>query len=473
MSKVKLETADLIGPSPEGRGRAESRVFASGRAGCSSPGASSPGASRSDRLRIAFCLPEMQPLHEVTSGHLTDATFIVQGYIAAGLRARGHHLTYLAPRNLDEVICTTDLGMPTLAPRTWSRSRWFDLAAKGAWRVQRWLGVPYLNVFSDYRLYDACLRCLPGHDLVWERNILYKAGVAMACQRLRLPYVLFFEADDILEHDYMGKPITGLLRWRASRVIRYTLRAADCVVCVSKPAKDHLVSAWQVPSRKIVVCPNGVDVDRFRPNAEARFRIRTSLGLDANPLVLFAGSFHRWHDVSTLLEAFGHTSQVFPDARLVLVGEGEHRQAMLRLAANLGIARSVQFVGLVPHREIPKWIAAADVAVVPYPAGMKDLWLSPLKVFECMASGVPVVASALGQLNEVIVDGGNGLLVPPGEAVALASALEKLIDDGALRARLGQQARADAVRSHSWEDYAARLEHVYTAVIAGEPVDGI
>jgi glycosyltransferase involved in cell wall biosynthesis len=430
---------------------------------------SSPNASSSRPLRIAFCLPELKPLHQLMGGELTNASYIQQGYIAAGLHAHGHSMTFVPTRGIGQIVCASDLQRPKLAPQTWSASRWFNIASRGIWCVQRWLGVPYLNMFSNYHLFDVCLQCLPGHDLVHERNGLYRVGVAMACQRLRLPYVLFFDADEILEHDFMGEPITGILRWRARGMVRYNLRAADCVICVSEPAKAHLVTTWNVPADKIAVFPNGVDVQRFRPYPEARSEVRRSLGADTNPLIVFVGNFYRWHDVTTLLDAFGQVLATYPGARLVLVGDGSQRQAMTQHTIDVGIGHAVQFTGFMAHSEVPRLLAAADVAVAPYPTMKQDLWLSPMKLFEYMASGTAVVASAVGQVAKVVKDGGNGLLVPPGDASAMAAALKKLIDDAALRSRLGQQAREDAVRKHSWEHYVSRLERVYAAVVAGQP----
>jgi glycosyltransferase involved in cell wall biosynthesis len=431
----------------------------------------SPNRPHSDLLRIAICPPEFQPLQQAMKDAPAEATYIIQRYIATGLQARGHSLTFVAPRNLNQIVCTSDPQVPRLAPRTWSESRWFDLASKAAWRMQRWLGVPYLNLFLNCRLLDACLECLPGHNLVYERNGLYKSGVAMACRRLKLPYVLYFEADDILEHDIMGKPITGLLRWRAREAIRYNLKAADCVIVVSEPLKVHLTTNWSVPAEKIVVFPNVADVQRFQPDPEARAQVRASLGLDTHPLVAFVGNFYEWHDVATLLDAFARALVVYPDARLVLVGDGSRRQAMMQRAADLGLGHAARFTGLVAHAEVPRLLAAADVAVVPYPPMETDLWLSPLKLFEYLAAGKAVIASAVGQLTEVIQDGSNGLLVPPGDVPAMAAALERLLGDSALRSQLGQQAREDAVRKHSWERYVSRLERVFLAVIDGQPVN--
>jgi glycosyltransferase involved in cell wall biosynthesis len=432
-----------------------------------------PGAPPSDLLRIVISPPEFQPLQKEMRGEPTSATYVIQGYVATGLQARGHSLTFLAPRGVEEIVCTSDPQRPRPAPRTWSKNRWFDLASKAAWRVQRWLGVPYLNVFANYRLLDACLQCLPGHDLVYERNGLYKTGVAVACKRLGRPYVLYFEADDILEHDIMGTPITGLLRWRAKEAIRCNLDAADCVIVVSEASRRYLMTVWGVPANKIIVFPNVADVHRFRPDSKARAEVRASLGLDTHPLVMFVGNFYEWHDVATLLDAFAQVVARHPDARLVLVGDGSRRQAMMQRAVDLGLGHAAQFTGLVAHAEVPRLLAAADIAVVPYPPMESDLWLSPLKVFEYMASGTAVVASAVGQLTEVIQDGRNGLLVPPGDVSAMAGALQQLTGDPALRARLGQQARQDAVRKHSWEHYLSRLERVFAAVIAGKPVNQI
>jgi glycosyltransferase involved in cell wall biosynthesis len=428
----------------------------------------------SGALRIAICLQELQSLRQMLNGEpVADGTYIVQGHVAKGLRAHQHKLTFLAPRNIDRMEYATDLNEPQLAPLTWSASRWFDIASKATWRVQRWLGLPYLNVFSNYRLYDACLQCLPRQDVVYERNGLYHAAVARACKRLELPYVLFFEADQILEHEYMGKPISGLLLWRAKQLLRYNLNAADCVICVSEPAKAHLIAAWNAPEEKIVVLPNGVDTKRFRPLPEERALIRAKFGMDSNPLMIFVGSFFEWHDTGTLLDSFARVLTTYPRARLVLVGDGHQREAMMRRAVEMGIGRAVTFTGLISHHDVPSLVSAADIAVAPYPMLRHDLWLSPLKLFEYMSSGTAIVASKVGQVAQVLQDECNGLLVPPGDSAAMAVAFERLIADPELRLRLGAQARADAVNKHSWERYVSRLERIFAAVIVRQPVNQI
>jgi glycosyltransferase involved in cell wall biosynthesis len=410
-------------------------------------------------MRIAFGVPELDRLQRAARGEAADGTDLLQAHVASSLRARGHRLTYIAQRGLGEYVCSEDLARPADARYTWSGSRAFDRAARLAWQVQRRVGVPYLNVFTNWRLYDASLQCLPSQDVVWERAGLYRDGVALACRRLGVRFVLNVEGDEIAELDYQGFPVTGLLRWRAQRIFRRNLKIADSVICVSEPLKKHLVAKWRTDPAKILVMPNGVDVETFRPDREDAPAARASLG-EGGPIALFVGSFYSWHDVSTLLHAFRRLLVRHPAARLVLVGDGAVRRDMELLAAELHVEHRVRFTGLMPHAAVPPLVAAADIAVVPYPVLKQEMWLSPLKLFEYMASGKAIVASACGQVLDVIEDGRNGILVPPGDAEAMTAALDRLVDDSELRGRLGRTAREDAVERHSWESYVSRLEQV-------------
>jgi glycosyltransferase involved in cell wall biosynthesis len=411
-------------------------------------------------MKIAHCLPDQYWVGEMRGNNPKDAAHIQQKYIAEGLRARGHSVTWIAPQGLDDV-CVSDPKTTTLAPRTWTASRPFEMLGKIVWKAQQLLRVPYLNYFSNLRRYDACLQILPGHDVVFERNALYNSGVAMACKRLRLPYVVFFDADQIAELDFMGKPLTGLLRRRAVELLRYNLDVARRIVCVSEIAKKHLMNTWNVSSDKLVVLPNAVDVQRFKPDPELGAQTRASLSLTTHPLLVFVGSFYQWHDIPTLLKAFAVVLKKHPEARLVLVGDGTERERMMRLSVELGVAHAVDFTGFIGREEVARRVNAADIAVVPVPDMKQELWLSPMKLFEYMASGRAVVASAMGQVKDVIRNGENGLLIPAGDVDALAEAVNRLIEDVSLRMRLGERAREDAVRNHSWGQYLSRLEVVF------------
>ncbi len=262
-----------------------------------------------------------------------------------------------------------------------------------------------------------------------------------------------------------GSQIVGLRRRRARHAIRTDLAAAGRILCVSEPLKHHLIDNWHMPARKIAVFPNVADVERFRPDAEARADVRTGLGMPANPIIVFVGNFYVWHDVPTLLAAFAEVVEKTPEARLVMVGDGAMRNTIMQRTVDLGIEKVVHFTGMVAHHDVPRFLAAADIAVVPYPALTTQMWLSPLKLYEYMAAGKAIVASSIGQLNDVLEDGRNGLLVPPGDAQAMADALYRLVLDPALAGQLGEQARHDAVQKHSWTQYVTRLEQLFVEAI--------
>ena len=413
-----------------------------------------------NQYRIAYCLPVFRP------PNTTDTSVLLQNLVMEKLRSRGHILTLVAPKDLRDVICTTNPNDPMLVERTWSRTTWFNLTSKAAWRAQKWLGIPYLNVFSNLCLYDACMRCLPGHHIVQERIGLYKMGVAMACRRLHLPYIVFFDSDEILEHDLFGTPLEGVVRWRAAQAIRYNLKSSVRVICVSNSAKAHLISVWGVSEEKIAVFPNAVDVERFQPQPEFTSDIRARFGIDDNPLVVFVGSFFPYQDVKGLLEAFAALLVDYPQVRLLLVGEGEQYPEMVKYASSLGLDSSVKFTGFLAHAEIPSIMSAADIAVAPYARIEDNNFLgSSMKLVEYLASGTAVIASDNGQINDVIRDGVNGLLVPAGNVNALVSALVKLINNTQYRQELGKQARRDALREYSWNTYISRLEGLYASVL--------
>lgn len=279
-------------------------------------------------------------------------------------------------------------------------------------------------------------------DAVYERYSLWSyAGMEMA-RRWGAAGLLEVNApliDEQLEH-------RGLVHVdKACRVAERVFAAATALLPVSSEVGGYL-RGFPGTAHKIHVTPNGVDPARFLPHRPdpAAFTVG------------FVGTLKPWHGVEVLLAAFAGLRARVPAARLMLVGTGPEQGRLEAEAARLGLSAAVTFTGAVPPECVPALLARMDVAVAPYPA-RERFYFSPLKVYEYMAAGLPVVASGVGQLAELIENGRNGLLCPPGDAAVLTDALARLAGDAALRARLAASGRKTVLRAHTWERVAARI----------------
>ncbi len=170
----------------------------------------------------------------------------------------------------------------------------------------------------------------------------------------------------------------------------------------------------------------------------------------------FVGTLKPWHGLDTLVAAFTLLRRHDPHARLLIIGDGPMRGALESNLAARGLQDAADVTGAVAPDEVPGLLASMDAAVAPYPE-LSCFYFSPLKVYEYMAAGLPVVASRVGQLAALIRPGDNGLLCAPGDPVALADALTLLREKPALRRRLGDTARADVQRDHTWDAVARRV----------------
>ena len=181
--------------------------------------------------------------------------------------------------------------------------------------------------------------------------------------------------------------------------------------------------------------------------------------------VAYAGHLYPWKGVDVLVEALAKV----PSARAIIVGGHDKEPDLARvraLAAGLRVDDRVTFAGLVAPSDVPRYLSAADILVLPNPASaISSHATSPLKLFEYMAAGKAIVASNLPSITEVLTDDVNSVLVAPGDVEALAAGLRRVAADAGLRTRLGDAARRD-VTEYSWDRRAERLETLFTDVVA-------
>lgn len=281
-------------------------------------------------------------------------------------------------------------------------------------------------------------------DFIYERYSLWSySGMEYARQR-GIPGILEVNAPLILEQEKHR----GLVdKVAAEAIARQVFEAASTIVAVSREVKDY-VSQYVRDTEKIKVIPNGVNPQRFKLNLSGKDSRQFTVG--------FVGSLKPWHGLPVLIDAFAGFHKQHPQACLLIVGDGTERDFIVAEIERRHLESAVHFTGAVPPETVPHWLSQMDVTVAPYPQS-EHFYFSPLKVYEYMAAGLPVVASNIGQIPEVIEDGVNGWLIPPGDSAALANALECLWRSPLLRRRLGDYARAKIFQHHTWERVVEKI----------------
>jgi glycosyltransferase involved in cell wall biosynthesis len=284
-------------------------------------------------------------------------------------------------------------------------------------------------------------------NLVYERYSIWSfAGMEYARDN-NIPGLLEINAP-LIEEQALHR---GLINRRgAEQVADRAFAAASALIAVSDEVADYLKS-FPSARGKIHIIPNGVNPSLFPvdlkptlPSAAASFTVG------------FVGSMKPWHGLENLIEAFALLYQRSMADRLLLVGDGTVRQQLAEQVRARGLGEAVHFTGAVLAEEVPGLLASMDVGVAPYPAGTR-FYFSPLKVYEYMAAGLPVVASRLGQLEKLIESEKTGLLVPPGDVPALVGSFERLRSDRDLRQRLGRAARAQVFENHTWDGVVEQI----------------
>jgi glycosyltransferase involved in cell wall biosynthesis len=288
-----------------------------------------------------------------------------------------------------------------------------------------------------------------GFDFLYQRYSRFNwTGVALSVLT-GLPLALEFNGSEVWvsqRWDPVGQ--LALLK----RFERLNQRAADFIFTVSEVERRNLIKAG-VSAKKVFVNPNGVDTDKFRAGCGG-LEIRKQLGIEQKIVIGFLGTFGPWHGAPVLAEA---ATRVRLPCHFLFLGDGDERAVSEAIFATT--KDRATFTGRIPHDRVAAYLDACDILVAPHVPAKdgSEFFGSPTKLFEYLAMARPVIASRLGQIADVVLDGENGLLVEPGDADHLARAIERLASDKALRSRLSAAARQTVMQQYTWRHNAARV----------------
>jgi len=254
-------------------------------------------------------------------------------------------------------------------------------------------------------------------------------------------------------HTVMDSPFSIFLQ----RPMGLALRKADRLIAVSQ-ASARFCCLLGCPEKRITVVPNGVDLSCFNGNLNA-FEMRKELSIGDEPLVVTASRLIKRKNPNLLISAFAKVLKVVRDAKLVIAGSGREQDNLSRQVKGLNIANSVFMAGELSKERVAQLMAAADVFVLP-----SKIESFGLALLEASAAGVPVVCSNAGGVPEVFQDGFNALLYPPGDDIAMAKAIIRLIQDRELAKTISANAVATS-RRFTWKIAAERTLRVYEEVL--------
>jgi glycosyltransferase involved in cell wall biosynthesis len=278
------------------------------------------------------------------------------------------------------------------------------------------------------------------HSFMFTSNLWGRVGAILAGIPVRI-------AAERNVDDWKG-PIR---RWLDRRLAPWTSK----VVAVSGKVEEFCRDRIGIPDEKLVTIRNGISVDRFKPLYGSREASRAALGVAPGDLVVTQVARlvpQKGYDV--LLKAAGLVRRRYPRIRLMIVGEGPSREALAAQAEHLGIGQAISFLGF--RKNVREVLWATDIFVL---ASWREGL--PVSLLEAMAASLPSVVTSVGGNDEAVVEGETGFLVPPGDVVLMADRINRLLDDRALRERMGTAAFKRVESEFSAERMVRETEALY------------
>ena len=374
-----------------------------------------------------------------------DGQFVHIEELVGALRDLGHEVIVVGPAAVERQAFGFDSGLLALMKRHVPAA------------LYELLEFAY-NLRAFARLCRAYLRVRP--DAVYERYNLFLVAGAWLKGLVGVPWLVEVNAPLSDERRrYGGLALRRLARWGECLV----LRRADAVLTVTA-VLGRWVGEAGVPAERIVVRPNGVDLRRFEDAPETD-RAKRALGLEGKLVIGFTGFIRGWHRLDQVIDYLSRAST--SEVHFLVVGDGPDLAALEDRARAGGVGGRVTFSGLVPRDRIRDYVAAFDIALQP----AVTEYASPLKMLEYMYLGRAIVAPDLANIRELLEDGVNACLFDPDDARGMATAIERLVADPGLRARIGAAARVTIVdRDLTWRHNAATVLDLIGKAAAAKPL---
>lgn len=370
-------------------------------------------------------------------------------------------LNHLSHFTGSPIFLTTD-PIPTVDPKWESHT---ILPGDSFWDFREMPPLHFNQIFLQRALQAVGAR---QPSFIYQRYSLNNFSGVQLAKHYRVPFVLEFNGSEIWVSRNWGGTV---LKYEplVEQIELLNLRASDLIVVVSQPLKEELI-AKGIDPEKILVNPNGVNPAVYAPEVDGT-KVRKKYQLEGKIVLGFIGTFGKWHGAEVLAEAFGQLLDQYPElrkrVRLLLIGDGITLPLVKETLRKGNVSECAILTGTVPQEEGPAHLAACDLLVashVPNP-DKSPFFGSPTKLFEYMAMGKAIVASDLDQIGEILKHGTSAWMVRPGDANSLMQGLKTLIDDPALREKLGASARKEVCERYTWKEHTRKIIEALSRIV--------
>lgn len=373
--------------------------------------------------------------HHRTMGRSSQAMHIRS--LVEALKADGHEVTIVSPPGVDPLKSAGMMPFLRKEDRAHGLQRvWKYISCECPQFVFEVFELLY-NLFLPFRLLPVLWR--QPDAALYERHAYFMFMGVLLGRWLKRPVIL-----EVNELSGFTR-VRGLIMTRlARRIDAWVFSQATHILCVSRVLADE-AQRRGAKAERVHVLPNAIDVDRFRGSG-LRQLLRVRLGLEHSVVLGHVGLFLQWDRLDILIEVAKSIRDRHPEIKVLLVGDGPEMQNLKQTAFRLGLEKEVIFSGPVPRDDVPAYIDAMDICVLPDSSAFG----SPIALFEFMAVGKPCVVPDLGPMRDVIDDHVTGIMFPHGEHNGLKQALLSLVENVALRNQIGAQAKQIVFKRHTW-----------------------
>ncbi len=331
----------------------------------------------------------------------------------------------------------------------------------------KYLIQPSYEIMLAFYLFYSCIKNRP--DVLYLRQNSFPFFPMFICKFLKIPLVVEVNGLvlDELEVNTNSKSFAyKVFSFLAFHSEKLNYKYCDRIVSVTDKLRDEIVSLYSIPADKVFVINNGANTDLFKPMAQEQ--VKKELGLEnSKKYICFVGHLAAWQGVEFLIYASPLILEKHPEVRFLVVGDGDTKNKLQKIASELWLSDKFIFTGGVLYESVPLYINASDICVAPFIKRRNSkIGLSALKTYEYLACGKPTVASSIPGVKDLIEFSGGGIVVNPENPGELATAILELISDESTRAIMGEKGRKYVVENHSWNSVARKILEVCSDIIS-------